>query len=254
MTTVANNTAGNIASVPENLDSIFVMAGIIVVAGMIGGYAAYLTQDGSDNANGAAAAPAKRFFILGVVAAACVPLFLSLVRSEVVSVILTNRTGQRLESYLVFIGLCLIAAFSSRRFIESVSQRILQQVERANVKAEQAERTAEAAQETALEIADERSAEVQGSQETIDSDAQQQSLEIGGLSTNEARALRALTKMSYRTATGVAADVGMPRNQIGEVLDSLAGKGLAMVTQSPTTKGVRWKITAAGIEATNVAH
>ena len=35
--------------------------------------------------------------------------------------------------------------------------------------------------------------------------------------------------------------------QIGEILDSLASKGLAAVTTSPTTRGVRWKITPAGV-------
>lgn len=250
MTDTTKTLAGR---VPEDVTAVLIIAAIIVVCGLVGGYAAFMSEEKADPDGADVIPSALRFLLLGIVAAACVPLFLSLVRSEVVTVILTNRSGQRLESYLVFIGLCLIAAFSSRRFIESVSQRILQQVEKAGAKAERAERKADAAQETALEIADERSAEVQAPRTSIES-MPTELVSIPGLGEHEARALLALRKMSYRTATGVAADVGMPRGQISEVLDGLAAKGFAAVTQSPTTKGLRWKITAQGIEEINAAR
>ena len=49
--------------------------------------------------------------------------------------------------------------------------------------------------------------------------------------------------------SGSADPPDLPRSQIGELLDSMADKGLVAITQSPTTKGARWKITAKGIAA-----
>jgi hypothetical protein len=221
---------------------------LIVVGGLVGGYGAYLAEDRESSELASYGGPRKlRFLVLGLVASACVPLFLSLVRSDILGVIFTNARGQRLESYLVFVGLCLIAAFSARAFIGSISQRILQQVEQAEARAEQANLKAEEAQETALELADERSAEASPERNHEEGAATLEN--PPALDEVERRALQALTKMTFRTATGIAADTGVSRSQIGEVLDSLATKGLAAVTQSPTTKGVRWKITSRGIGA-----
>jgi ABC-type multidrug transport system fused ATPase/permease subunit len=219
---------------------------LILIGGLVGGYAAYLAEDRKAIAVVGETAPGKlRFLVLGLVASACVPLFLSLVRSDILGEIFTNGRGERLESYLVFVGLCLIAAFSARAFITSISQRILQQVEQAGAQAEQATRKAEEAQATALEVADEQSAEASGEAHVPESG--QMFEDLPALDQSQRRVLEALTKMTFRTATGVAADVGISRSQIGELLDSLAAKGLVAIAQSPTTKGVRWKITSKGI-------
>ncbi|QAY77668.1 YEATS-associated helix-containing protein [Sphingosinicella sp. BN140058] len=240
------------AAVPTGGDgemiAVATVVALILVGGLVGGYAAFLAEDRKSSELGDYGGPRKsRFLVLGLVASACVPLFLSLVRSDILGVIFTNARGERLESYLVFVGLCLIAAFSARAFIGSISQRILQQVEQAGAQAEQAARKAEEAQETALEVADERSAEPAPARELPESGIVFEN--APALDETEQRALEALTKMTFRTATGIAADVGVPRNRIGEILDTMAAKGLVAPTQSPTTKGMRWKITARGIGA-----
>lgn len=224
---------------------------VILAGGLVGGYAAFLAEEGGPFHFADHQRPPKlRYLVLGVVASACVPLFLSLVRSDILGVIFTNARGERLESYLVFTGLCLIAAFSARAFIGSISQRILQQVEQAGAQAEQATRKAEEAQETALEVADERSAEASPERHYVESQPALGDLPI--LDDLERRALQALTKMTFRTATGIAADIGVSRSHIGEILDSLAAKRLVAITQSPTTKGVRWTITSRGIGAVDL--
>jgi DNA-binding MarR family transcriptional regulator len=71
------------------------------------------------------------------------------------------------------------------------------------------------------------------------------------LDDTESAVLRALTRMSFRTATGAAAEAGVSRFAVGEILDQLVSKGLAEMTASPTTKRIRWAITPAGIAALN---
>jgi DNA-binding MarR family transcriptional regulator len=67
----------------------------------------------------------------------------------------------------------------------------------------------------------------------------------------EKKALGAMMKMTFRTATGISKEIGLPRTQIGEVLDLLAAKKLVERTTSPTTGGPRWRITGLGVRALN---
>ena len=231
------------------------VASIIAAAGLIGGYAAFLAEDRRLVADEGDGAPRRlRFLILGVVAAACVPLFLSLVRSDVINVIISDRNGGRLESLLVFIGLCLIAAFSARAFIDSLTKQALQ---RLTVKVDRAEAKAETAREVASGAIAEMEALDGGGAEIDPVDGAEAHAEAAPLPAEgvppvdelEWRVLRALTKSPLRTATGTAADAGIPTSRIGELLASLADKGLAAATRSARSGGVRWKITPAGIAA-----
>lgn len=257
----------------DELIALGTVAILIAVGGLVGGYAAYLAEErGSSEPANSSGSRTLRFLVLGLVASACVPLFLSLVRSDILSEIFTDANNKRLESCLVFVGLCLIAAFSARSFIDSISQRILQQVkhaearaekadqkaeqadqkaEKADQKAEKADQKAEKAQETtletALEVADEGSAEP--SPELNHHKGVAVLENMPALEDVERRTLHALTKMTFRTATGIAADTGVSRSQISEALDSLKAKGLAETAVSPKTGGVRWKITSHGIGA-----
>ena len=71
------------------------------------------------------------------------------------------------------------------------------------------------------------------------------------LQPQEQDALRKMMNVTFRTATGLSRDIGMPRNQIGEVLNSLVEKGLVERTISPNTLGPRWKITRSGVRVLN---
>jgi len=234
----------------EQLSALFVSAAIIIVAGVVGGIAAYLTEDKATFPAGVSSRKlVARYLMLGLVASASMPLFLSLVRSEIMASIITDQHGDRFQSYLVFTGLCLIAAYSARTFITSISQRVLQQVQEAREEAKDAK-------ETALDVADERAAEPFSAAKLakLKGDAAEFTGDATGrpnvhLSDNEKAVLRALTRMSFRTATGAAQEAGISRMAVGEVLDSLAEKKLVDMTHSPTTKRIRWAITPAGIAA-----
>ena len=165
------------------------------------------------------------------------------------------------ESYLVFAGLCLLAAYSARTFISSISERVLQQVQEAHKEAKRAGETAENAQATA---ADAREAVQAVSSEVEDIDQtsapspelaadRRTVLKKGSppvaINSDERSALEALSKKVYRTRTGVAEDSGIAINRISEVLDDLAAKKLALETKSPSSGGRRWAISKRGEHA-----
>lgn len=227
----------------EQFGPLIVIVAVIVGTGWLGGLGARMIA-GEAPAAAAEPPPSKwRFTILGIIAAACVPLFLSLVQSGLIEEILSNRNGDRVESYLIFAGLCLVAAISARTFLDSLSKRVLRDLDR---KVEQANQKAEDAKETALDMAEEQLAgppQERAVPESLAIDASA----LPAVEDTERRALHAMTKLSFRTATGIAIDSGMPINQIGEVLDSLAMKGLVSLEPSPTTKRPRWTLTPVGM-------
>lgn len=237
---------------------VYIVATIILLTGLVGGLAAYLARPAEDPGGRRTLA---RFLLLGVVAAACVPLFLSLLKSDVVRNIFTSLAADgktalppAYESYLIFIGLCLIAAFSSRRFIESVSNQVLERrLDEVNAKANSAAATAEAAREVAQEAVE----EVEAADNMGDSlpDDLAAKVAIGPsaneraaapLSETERKILQAMTQKTYRTRTGIAEDSGVSRNRISELLESLADRKLALPAKSPRTGGARWILTSRG--------
>lgn len=95
--------------------------------------------------------------IAGIGAALLVPLFLRTVSSELLSQVLAPDAKG--ENLIVFGGFCLLASISSRKFIESLSEKVLREtreesartrtkVEQVSQRAEQAARVATAAAET----------------------------------------------------------------------------------------------------------
>jgi ABC-type siderophore export system fused ATPase/permease subunit len=106
--------------------------GIILLAGIYGGIVNYFTlynqkESGSN----------RKFcgaILAGVAASFMVPLFLSMISSDLIE---NSRKDDKY--YFVFAGLCLVAGIFSRRFINSIGKKILDQVEKANEKINQVE-------------------------------------------------------------------------------------------------------------------
>jgi YEATS-Like-Associating Three TM len=237
-------------------ERVYVVVAIIIATGLLGGYGAYLLDSPGDPVIRDRAYALKRSLLLGVIASLAVPLFLSLTKSGLMGNIFWTGNPPRppaFEDYLVFAGLCVLAAVSARRFISSVTDRLLQRVDQAEQTAAKAQQTAEQAKVEAQEgeEADEPNAPRPTEVDTI--------VPLGSLrgasaalSADEVSALRALTRKTYRTRTGIADDSGISKNRISEVLDDLHSKMLAMPTKSPKTGGLRWIITKAGEDA--VSH
>jgi DNA-binding MarR family transcriptional regulator len=236
--------------------AVFAIAFIIVAMGLLGGWAAFLAEVPNGSPVETKQAPLKRFLVLGVVAAACVPLFLSLLKSDVVRAIFAtadqagNPVPPAYESYLIFIGLCLIAAFSARAFITSISKQVMQRLNEVDRKAEKANETADDAIVVAQEAVDEaRSTETAGGEAADEGEPSSDTDELtqrAPVTPAERNALMAMAHRTYRTATGIAQDAGISRAEVSELLDGLAARKLALPTTSPSSGGKRWIITKRG--------
>ncbi len=91
---------------------------IMLIAGGLGGLANYLTTEIEDDEK----FPAWRRVIVGAIAAIAVPAFLDMISSEIIS------KDMDVKNYFVFAGFCLLAGFSSKAFLTSMSKGLLDRV------------------------------------------------------------------------------------------------------------------------------
>lgn len=99
------------------------------------------------------AAPEKRLewwqhLFIGVSAAFAVPVFLNMISSDLIAEITGNiNDSKNLSKLLVLDGFCLLAAISSRAFLRSLSDKLLEQVKETKKQAKEAKETAAAAKQ-----------------------------------------------------------------------------------------------------------
>jgi hypothetical protein len=103
------------------------IVGIILIAGIFGGLVNYFTVNNQKEAG--SSRKCWEAVLVGIAASFLVPLFLSMISSDL---IVNCRNDDKY--YFVFAGLCLVAGIFSRRFINSIGKKILDQVEMAKEK------------------------------------------------------------------------------------------------------------------------
>lgn len=105
-----------------DIEHLLVLAALMAVCGLLGGLVNYwgtpqaLAQSESY--------PFLKRFSAGLAASFAVPLFLNMISSSLVADSRTNPL-----KLLVITGFCIVAAISSKAFIESLSKKLLNQVE-----------------------------------------------------------------------------------------------------------------------------
>lgn len=253
----AGNAITNMAGNGPTVDPVgfWIIAAVILLSGLVGGIVQYLTPEPVPPASEPAPLP-KSFglmLLLGIVAAACTPLFLSIVQTKLLEEIVTPK-DQFYPSLFIFAGFCLIAALSGRRFIDALTANFFSRIANAESKANQAEKKADKANEQVKEIIEEVKPEAADSATAPLPPEARMIAPVGGapsivLSPQEASVLQAMTTRTYRTRTGIADDSGVTTARISELLEDLAARGLVAPAVSPTTGGARWVITALGRQA-----
>jgi DNA-binding MarR family transcriptional regulator len=231
---------------------------IMVIAGIVGGCANSLLGETDDAPSGPVQGemgvkpqPWWSYIFLGVVASFLVPLFLSLVQSGLLTNMLIPE-GPSPESALMFAGVCLVAAISSRAFIQTVSSRVIalaKQTSRsvAEVKGEQRTLQADVIElsENVGVLPDEPSSESeQDSQATM-------SFTYNQLSRDDLRILAAFESkpLMLRTKSGIASDASMPISKVEAILTGLKERTLVIEVLSEKTGRTLYKLTAHGREA-----
>lgn len=263
------------------MDRVALLLATIAFGGALGGWAAFLIDPVSETADGKRRKHALlRACVMGIIAAACVPLFLKLAQTGLVNKIFDTPAPNAplpLGEYFIFLGLCLVAAFSAHRVMGWLSDQLLNKGNSPPappVGTEPATPTRPPAPEVGTEPVTPARPPAPGvgteptparplvsapepvrpnPERDLASTAGEPSVPPpgtwdAGLTDEEFRVLKSLTLLSKRTATGVAESSGIQRMRIGELLDVLADKGLVTLTVSDRTKGPRWQITPAGVE------
>jgi hypothetical protein len=177
----------------------------------------------------------------GVLAAATVPLFLSLIGNDIVSTILnppSTGTGQAEYAVLKFIGFCLIAAIFSKSYLEGLSTKVmdLQKDVAANKKAtEKLSNTVDAAV-----VEDGIPTPIRGVALAATT---------APLAQNERAVLEAFRdgKFPIRSISGLVLSTSLSESDILAALESLEKRALARSVD--TQHGKRWSATPAGYAA-----
>jgi hypothetical protein len=213
-----------------------------------------------------------RLSIGGLIVAFTVPLFLSLAQSTLIQQILKpeDQLRQHLPELLILAGFCVAASFASRNFMDTISQRVLAAVSEAkaigveakaigteaktiaktaDAKAEEATEAAGLAEESIDRITGDAKPQSQLPKETTPAlEGEAAKLDLTDL---QKRVLQATGHLTMRTATGIAKDAGIRRDQVGEILDELVRMNLVEKASSPNTGGLRSRLTQLGIATLN---
>ncbi len=216
---------------------------IIVIAGILGGSANYLTEEKKTEGGGVALWLNR--VVVGIVAAFLIPLFLETMSSDLLKNILSN-TDEAIKDYFVFFGFCLLGAISSRLLIQTLSDKVFQLAKDAKLEADKA---ATKTRELDAKVAP-----------FLERGTEEESPEGGNIITPKAiraaaridkeadQVLSALNHPKYtlRSASGLSADTKLDKSVVSEKLKTLTAEGLASELEN-REKGVRWAITGKGM-------
>ena len=241
---------------------IAILIGIMIVTGVIGGFVNYslALADDKKEGQGIGLAPQDprllwRSMITGVVAAFIVPLFLRLSAGGtddlITSVLRTDCTGDsaqacanRAADFFVVAAFCLVAAVSARAFIQTISDRVLQQAREATRRAEAAEEKVERAAEQVEEMTEGLS------EGEVDADAAVAEAAQPGpeLDPDSVKLMIAMNDSTFyrRSTSGLVSETKIARPAALRLLANLAEKGLVEKATSKKDGTPRWRITSSG--------
>ncbi len=226
-------------------DHIFILIVVMILGGAAGGLASWLLAPVDEQDGAGVRFGVKGYIAVGIVAAFVVPLFLSMAQSELIS----PKGDAALEAgdIFIFVGFCIIAGFSARGFIQTISDRLLAEVQQVREQQIEASDQMEELRDNVAERSPVHDAE-SGLESVAEIDPETRSV-AEALSTDEVAALKATALMTMRTRTGIARDGEIATSRISSVLEKLIDKGLIERTQSERTGNLRFRITARGIDA-----
>lgn len=216
---------------------------IMLTAGILGGYTNYLvikeevsSTEGADSLQTINRNLKKKSLFLGVSASLLVPLFLTTISSSILDFSLVYP----LKNYFIFGGFCLLAAISSKRFIEDVYSRIIKaenEAKAANAKAEDAQEVVKELQESNTEVNED------DYKRLLDNLAKIKTIVDAPTKEDVYKVVKAFidSKYSYRTASGVAKESNLNVNEVERILNWL--KELDISNSKLNRKGhTVWKI------------
>lgn len=184
--------------------------------------------------------------LVGIGASFMVPLFLNMISSNLIDSILGN-IGKPAELSKIFVlaGFCLVAAVSSRAFIRTISDKVLQEVRNIKKKADEAQVEAADAKATVAPLIE---------METNDNIIKEASGKVSFIETqneldeDEKLVLKAFLNSNFimRSLSGIAKDTELNKSRVNILFGTLIQKGY--IQQRDSDKGPKWYLSATGRE------
>ena len=191
---------------------------IIFLAGLLGGATNYFRIEQEKSGH-----PLWKNLLMGICAALLIPLFLNMISSNLIS----ESSSDSSKLFIIF-GFCLVASLYSNEFIQSISNRILNEVKKTEEKVKRLKNDVEPLIYKETEPTEIGNARIRSID--FDSDTKKIVEVLGG------------GKYVWRSARGIARETGMKREVVIESLRKLVEKRLAIKTRE---KG-RWGLTSDG--------
>ncbi|TLD46313.1 MAG: hypothetical protein FAZ92_01424 [Accumulibacter sp.] len=220
------------------MQSLCDIALVMLVSGVLGGLVNYFISDPQDERR----LTWWQHIFVGVTAAFMVPLLLNMISADLIDKIRgVNGQPGDYSKLFVLAGFCLVAAVSSRAFIKTMSERVLQEVRSAKKNAEEAKEDAAEAKAAVAPFVEEEISENE-----IDKKDLPETPEVD-LTEPEKKVLKAMVSSSYsmRSITGIAKDTGLAKLSVSHVISTLMRKGLVVQAQSSSGQP-RWYPSAEG--------
>jgi YLATT-like protein len=202
----------------------WLLVGVMLSGGLLGGGVNYLLAKADEPPDTPSKASITRSLLAGIVAAFLVPLFLQMLSSN-----LLDLTRREPLYVLIFLGFCLVASVSSRAFITTISDKLINEVKQAREDAAGAKKNAADAQRKA-------NAAVEGQAEAPPpppGGARVAEAEAPSLGDDEISVLRSLRRPEFRFRYffGVTNDARLDPDEAKKVLAKLEAEGLVAQTE-----------------------
>lgn len=219
--------------------NIFFIVAVMIGCGILGGAINYLLNTPAENKTYCFV----KNIVVGIGASLLVPLFLNMISSSLFQDICQPSQNDKLYANLfTLIGFCLIASISARQFIQSVSQKIIKDVE--EVKSE-----LEDVKESMKPI---ESLFEDDTPDPAPTDATMQpESRAPEMTKEEASVLRVLGSSNYimRSLSGIRADTGLEKRSINTLLNKLIQDNLVQQMPGKNSGQPRWFLTQNGRKA-----
>jgi hypothetical protein len=227
-----------------------ILVATMLAAGILGGFVNFYTASAQWDAAPAATPPAQKPSLLqnvltSVSAALLVPLFLNTISSTLLDKIIdTGLHSKAVPFLLIFLGFCLLAALVAQRFIQTLSQRVLQALAETKNEARQAK-------EIAVQV--DKALDAQGEPEEAPTTSGPAAVagpasHVAVLDDAEKALLGAMIKTEFmsRSKSGLVRDSKLAPELASLALASLLDKKLAAERVSRTKNAPQWYATAEG--------
>ena len=217
---------------------IIILVSLIVAAGLLGGTANYYMEKTNEAGLG-------KSILLGLTAAATVPLFLKTVSSELMKECLEGNA----VSHFVFFGFCTIAAIFSSKFLQTLGDKLLQEIKEVQQKQKDLAETTDVlvSQNSDPSETDTPVVLIPG----LGNSSEFESFKVGDtpksaavVLSDEQKVLGMLqsSKFAFRTVEGIAKDTGMDFGSVQSKLLELEIQGKVKKTKRSRDGVMVWSL------------